>query len=65
MAKHEGEKKRDFNDAVESAAGKALHDAGPGKYVFDSVILGEEAEAGPAPDTVPIRDYKVTLDGPQ
>jgi hypothetical protein len=61
MPRHEGEKKKDFNAAVDSARDKALADAngGPGKYVIESVIIGT------TPGAAPIRDYKIVLDGPR
>jgi hypothetical protein len=57
MGKHKGDPNENWPNAVKSAADKAFKDAGPGNYTLHT----EEVDR---PGASPIRDYIVTLDGP-
>jgi hypothetical protein len=70
MAKHKGQPKPSLKEAIDSAGQKALDDTGPGKYTLDPIVINvghtaDQADAGAAATTSPIRDYTATLDGPQ
>ena len=65
MGKHKGEPDRDLDKAIDKAAKKALNHGGPGKYVVDHIDVTVVSDPGAAPGNNPIRDYIVTLDGPQ
>jgi len=62
MGRYKGQPKKDWAEAVKSAADKATADrAEPGTYTLETEREEiEDSEAGMAP----IRDYIVTLDGP-
>ena len=55
MGKHTGQKKRDWSEAVKSAADSAP----PGNY---TLTTEESTQPPPKPGDSPIRDYKVTLE---
>jgi hypothetical protein len=67
MAKHKGEPRRKWDEAVDSAAQKALNQSGAGRYVIDEIEVNVERAqpgGGASPGTNPIRDYRITLEGP-
>ena len=66
MPKHKGAPHRDWDKAVDNAADKALQASGPGTYVLvEAEVTVARAAAGEAPGHNPIRDYRITLEGPQ
>jgi hypothetical protein len=65
MAKHTGDWKPKYHEAMESAADQALKQSGPGTYKqVDVEIRAHHAQAGDQPGHNPLSDYRITIEGP-